>query len=206
MSASGRRDPPKSLHGDNVGNARTVSALEASQAEAPQAKPLDPETPAARLRVVVLGPAGSGKTTVGEKLARALGVPFFDADDHHSEAAVAKMQSGVGLTDADRGPWLTRLARLLEDAEATGAVLACSALKASYRETLRAGAADVTFVYLKVSPAELLSRLGARAEHFAGAALLQSQLATLEPPKSALTVSGEQAPDVIIQEILAALS
>src|SRR3954469_23946918 len=142
--------------------------------------------------VVVMGVAGSGKTTLGTALAVALGWHFVDADDHHSPASVAKMARGEPLDDADRRPWLDELRAIIDDALArdTGLVMACSALKASYRTRLtRASAADrVRFVYLAGPPELFRARLAGRPGHFMGPAMLDSQLATLEPPAEALTV------------------
>ena len=141
--------------------------------------------------IIVMGVAGSGKTTVGTALAVALGWRFVDADDHHSPASVAKMARGEPLDDADRRPWLDDLRAIIEEALARGdgLVLACSALKASYRARLApAGAGGrVRFVYLAGTP-ELHGRLAQRAGHFMKAAMLDSQLATLEAPADALAV------------------
>jgi gluconokinase len=135
-----------------------------------------------------MGVTGVGKTTIGRRLAAALGVPFLDADDFHDAAAKAKMHAGIPLTDADRAPWLDRLNRALHDHVGTGAVLACSALTAAYRRRLTAGLTGVKYVVLTGDPALLRARIDARHGHFAGADLLPSQLDTLDPPPDALTV------------------
>jgi gluconokinase len=142
--------------------------------------------------VVIMGVAGSGKTTVGSALAAALGWRFVDADDHHTPESIAKMARGEPLDDADRWPWLDRLRALIDDALATGRrlVLACSALKASYRARLAGGDAGrrVRFVYL-AGPLELFrERLAQRAGHFMKPAMLDSQFATLEVPGEAVAV------------------
>ena len=142
-------------------------------------------------RVVVLtGVAGAGKTTVGRALAARLGWAFADADDYHSAAANARMARGQGLTDADRAPWLDRLAALVGDRVRGGppTVLACSALKAAYRDRL--AGPGVAFAWLDVPPDVLAERLRRREGHVAGPDLLPSQLATLEPPAGALRLDG----------------
>ncbi len=136
-----------------------------------------------RQHIVVMGVAGCGKTTVGERLGRALGWPFAEGDRFHPPANVAKMAAGTPLTDADRWPWLATLAATLAAREAAGqsSVLACSALRRSYRDLLRGGARRVRFLHLDGTRAVLAARLGARPCHFFPPALLDSQLATLEP-------------------------
>jgi gluconokinase len=131
-----------------------------------------------------MGVAGTGKSTVGAALAHALGVAFVEGDAYHPARNVQRMAAGIPLTDADRSPWLNALAARLREAEATGAglVMACSALKRSYREVLRAGAASVTFIYLHGDRELLAARLARRHQHFMPASLLDSQLAALEPP------------------------
>jgi gluconokinase len=139
--------------------------------------------------VVLMGVCGCGKSTVGTMLAAALRWPFLDADDFHPPANVAKMRSGIPLSDDDRWPWLDRLAAEMSSIDSRGehAVLACSALKQVYRDRL-ATAGDVRFVYLKGDAATIEPRLAARAGHYMPAALLASQLATLEEPSDAVVV------------------
>jgi len=134
--------------------------------------------------IIVMGVSGSGKTTIGELLAQQLGRPFYDGDDYHSAANVAKMAAGHPLTDADRHDWLATLAQHLGDWEAAGgAVLACSALKEAYRQTLQAGEQlPLTWVFLDGSPELLEKRLEGRHDHYMKASMLDSQLATLEKP------------------------
>jgi gluconokinase len=153
--------------------------------------------------LIVMGVTASGKTTVGQQLAEVLGWPFYDGDDFHPEENVDKMRHGVPLTDADRTPWLERLHALIRDTlDRDGhAVIACSALRKSYRATLRGGLTDVRFVYLKVSRHVLQQRIDARRDHFMPPSLLDSQLRTLEEPADSLWIDGAQAPDAIVQEI-----
>jgi carbohydrate kinase (thermoresistant glucokinase family) len=140
------------------------------------------------MSVVVMGVSGSGKSTVGSLLAAKLDLPFVDGDDLHSEANKQKMAAGIPLDDVDRAPWLDAIAATLSGAPK---VVACSALKRRYRDRLCAGAPDVKFVYLAGSPKLLAERVSARAHEFMPPRLLESQLATLEPPGSdenALTI------------------
>jgi len=159
--------------------------------------------------VVLMGVSGSGKTTIGTLLAERAGVVFADADDYHPPANKEKMAAGHPLDDADREPWLEKLNRLLQvwSREGTGGVLACSALKAKYRETLSKGMPEGTvhFVLLDGSPELIASRLAAREHEYMNPALLQSQLKTLEPPGEgeALRVVNDRPPGVIVDEILA---
>jgi gluconokinase len=134
--------------------------------------------------VVVMGASGSGKSTVGALLAGRTGAAFVDADDLHPTANVAKMAAGVPLTDDDRLPWLAAVAAAAEARASTGqdVVVACSALRASYRDRLRAIAAPVTFVFLSAPREVLAARLAARVGHFMKGAMLDSQLAALEAP------------------------
>ena len=151
-----------------------------------------------------MGVAGSGKTTVGRALAAHLGWPFADADAHHDAEAVAKMARGEGLTDADRAPWLDRLRALIEQHLAQGEplVLACSALKRAYRERLARAGEPVRFVWLHAPPEVLAERLEAREGHFAGVALLESQLAALEPPTGALLVDARAGPGHAVASVV----
>src|SRR5271154_2729799 len=152
--------------------------------------------------VVLMGVAGSGKTTVGKLLASQLGWEFADGDDYHSAANVEKMRSGIPLTDADRAPWLETLRALINGwiAAGTNAVLACSALKELYRETLQVGP-EVRLVYLKGTPELLRQRLHARTGHYMTEGMLQSQLAALEEPENAVVVGVDQPPAEIVAAI-----
>ncbi|NMO16030.1 gluconokinase [Pyxidicoccus fallax] len=140
--------------------------------------------------VIVMGVSGAGKTTVGSSLAEALGWRFLDADDLHPVPNKVKMAQGVPLTDEDRWPWLWMLSGVIGEAlrQGDGLVVACSALKEAYRKVLEVDAARVRFVYLDASRELLASRLSQRHGHFMPPSLLDSQLATLEVPDSALRV------------------
>jgi gluconokinase len=131
-----------------------------------------------------MGVAGAGKSAVGSALAQALGVAYVEGDAYHPATNVQRMASGIPLTDADRLPWLYALAARLRDAAeaGTGLVMACSALKRSYRDVLRAGADRITFIYLQGERELLAARLAQRREHFMPPSMLESQLAALEPP------------------------
>jgi gluconokinase len=157
--------------------------------------------------VVLMGVSGSGKTTVGELLARRLGWPYLDADDYHPPANVEKMRAGTPLTDADRWPWLDRLNELLRQRQADGdnAVLGCSALKQIYRERLAQGLRNVRWVHLKGSFELIQSRLQVRKHRYMPASLLQSQFATLEDPADALTVDIGDTPEALARTIIAGL-
>jgi gluconokinase len=134
--------------------------------------------------VLVMGVSGSGKTTVGAALARRVGWPFLDADDMHPPANVAKMAAGVPLDDSDRLPWLKRIAEWIADRRSAGqaAVVGCSALKRAYRDRLRGADPDLVVVHLAGERDQLEARLAQRRGHFFPAALLDAQLADLEPP------------------------
>jgi gluconokinase len=140
--------------------------------------------------IIVMGVTGSGKTTVGERLAADLGWRFHDADDFHSPANKAKMHAGLPLTDEDRWPWLDAIHDALERdvADHVSAVVACSALREAYRQRLERGLPDVGLVLLDGDPAILASRLSHRTDHFMNPALLQSQIDTLERPSHAVIV------------------
>jgi gluconokinase len=141
----------------------------------------------AGVRVVVMGVAGCGKSAVGELIAAKLGLPLIEGDDFHPASNVSKMQRGVALTDDDRADWLHMLGLELAR-HGDGAVLTCSALKASYRDRLRAAATPLQFVYLQISEAESLRRVGQRAGHFYPPSLVASQFAALQDPSGELGV------------------
>ena len=156
--------------------------------------------------VVVMGVSGSGKSTTGAALARALGWPFVEGDDLHPPENVAKMAAGVPLTDDDRWPWLDRIVAELRALSQTrpDVVLACSALKARYRERL-ARAGDVRFVHLHGDRETIAARLAARQHRYMPATLLDSQLATLEPPADAIVVDIRDDVPTQVRNIVAAL-
>jgi gluconokinase len=143
--------------------------------------------------VVVMGVSGSGKTTVGLRLAGALGAQFVDGDDLHTDAARAKMKSGHPLTDDDRWPWLDRIGAKLATGERT--VIACSALRRVYRDRLRAATGPkLRFVYLEATPEDMGARVAGGVGHYMPASLVESQFAALEPPSGeadVITVSAD---------------
>ncbi|MDQ6754470.1 MAG: gluconokinase [Actinomycetota bacterium] len=128
-----------------------------------------------------MGVSGCGKSTIGALVAHELELPFIDGDSLHPLENVAKMATGIPLVDEDRWPWLARVGGDLAGAGAAGLVIACSALKRSYRDAIRARAPDTFFLHLEGPRAALEARLEGRSGHFMPAALLDSQLATLEP-------------------------
>ena len=153
-----------------------------------------------------MGVSGCGKTAVGQALAADLGWPFFDGDDFHPETNVAKMAAGTPLTDADRWPWLDRLASEMAAVNERGAnaVFACSALKQAYRDRFgRAG--DVRFVHLKGEAATIAARMAARSHRYMPPSLLASQFATLEEPEEAIVVDVRDAIPAQTARIRAAL-
>jgi len=150
-----------------------------------------------------MGVSGSGKSTVGALLARRLGYPFLDADEFHPPANVAKMASGRPLTDEDRWPWLDLLNRKLREHE--DVVLACSALKEAYRQRLQQGLADIRLVHLHGDIELVRRRMQERRHRYMPASLLDSQFATLEPPRDAIDVDVAQSPERCVEEIRAAL-
>ena len=160
--------------------------------------------------IVMMGVSGSGKTTVGGALAQRLGVPFRDADGFHPRANVEKMSAGIPLTDEDRWPWLDAIAAAIRSTPPSGGiVVSCSALRKVYRERiLRAAGRPVTFVHLDGTKEMIAPRMATRTGHFMPLSLLDSQLATLEPPTAdepAISVSIDQPPEAIIDTILSRL-
>ena len=158
--------------------------------------------------ILVMGVAGSGKSTVGRRVATALGWEFADADDFHSPENVAKMAAGIPLTDEDRVPWLDDLQRAVRQLESSGrsVVLACSALKASYRERICAASRQPTIVYLKADRALVLARMAQRRDHYMPTSLIDSQFAALEEPADALVLAAGLPPDQIVAAIRGRLS
>lgn len=166
--------------------------------------------------IIIMGVAGCGKTSIGRLLAGHLGCEFLDADDYHPPENVALMRQGIPLNDEQRSPWLARLAGLIDAAmhDRRGIVLACSALKHSYRRRLGVGRTDagrpvVRLVHLDGDVALLRERLEQRTGHFMPASLLASQCALLERPtedEEAITVGIAPSPEIIVKNIIAALS
>lgn len=152
-----------------------------------------------------MGVSGAGKTTVGRAIADRLGWAFVDADDYHDAASLEKMARGEGLTDADRGPWLDRLGALVRARLRGGlpTVVACSALKAGYRDRLGVGEQGVGLVWLDVPPDVLHDRLAARWGHVAGPRLLPSQLDALEPPTGGLRLDATAPVQALTEAVLA---
>jgi gluconokinase len=157
-----------------------------------------------------MGVSGSGKTTIGILLAQRTGTVFADADDYHPAANKEKMRAGIPLNDEDRQPWLEILNGLLRGwyQSGEGGVLACSALKESYRQTLEKGIPPnaIRFVWLDADKELLSERLAGRHHEYMNPKLLDSQLATLEPPKDALRVVNDRTPAEVVDEILQHIS
>jgi gluconokinase len=160
-----------------------------------------------KMVIILMGVSGVGKTTVGQALAQKLRWRFAEGDDFHSAANIAKMHAGIPLTDEDRAPWLQSLRNAINAWLACGenVVLACSALKASYRALLQVGP-DVRFVYLHAGFELIAKRLAARKGHYMNPDLLRSQFDTLEEPKDILTVDASLSPAHLLDKIRAALA
>jgi len=151
----------------------------------------------------IMGVSGCGKSTIGKLVAKEFDIPFFDGDDYHPEANVKKMAAGNPLNDRDRQSWLERLNELSIENKNKGVVIACSALKETYRGILKRLVENQTeFVYLKGTFEEISERLQQRQNHFMPAGLLQSQFDTLEVPVNAIEVSITKNPETIASEII----
>jgi carbohydrate kinase (thermoresistant glucokinase family) len=154
---------------------------------------------------VIMGVSGCGKSSIGEKLAAALGVPFIEGDAFHSQANVAKMSAGIPLTDEDRRDWLLNLRDKLATREG-GAVLSCSSLKRAYRDLLRSAGGDVRFAHLAGDRGLLLERVSNRPDHYMPPSLLDSQLSTLEPlqpDEAGVTLDIRDSQEQLVEHILA---
>lgn len=155
--------------------------------------------------ILVMGVAGSGKSTIGARLGDALGWDFYDGDRYHPPENIAKMTAGIPLDDADRLPWLKRLRGLIDAGLSAGRplVLACSALKSRYRALLLDGVENALVVHLAGDETLLAERLATRQAHFMKPGMLASQLSALEPPADALAVDVADPVDVIVARIVA---
>ncbi len=158
--------------------------------------------------ILIMGVSGSGKTTIGQMLAAQLDWNFQDADDLHSPANIDKMYQGIPLTDADRRPWLQSLRSLIARSIDTNAnlIIACSALKAAYRQDLAVGSDRVEFVYLRGSAELIQQRIEQRMGHFFNADLLKSQFADLQEPDDAIVIEIDRSPAEIVRQIATKLS
>jgi gluconokinase len=153
--------------------------------------------------VLLMGVAGSGKTTIGRLLASQLSWPYFEADDFHSAANKEKMGQGIPLTDEDRAPWLTSIRQRIDQCLSAGqsAVFTCSALKEKYRQVLMGGTSSVILVYLAGDPATIQARVDQREAHYMKAGMVRSQFAALEIPANALTIDINKSPEEIVANI-----
>lgn len=161
------------------------------------------------MTILLMGVSGSGKTTIGKILSDRLSLPFFDADDFHPPENLEKMKSGLPLTDADRKPWLVLLSGHLQQLEKQGgSILACSALKKSYRDLLFAelNPASSALIYLKGTYSKISERLQHRRNHYMPADLLNSQFEDLEEPEDAITVSICNSPEMIAELLVKSLA
>ncbi|MGW0858025.1 gluconokinase [Streptomyces sp. NPDC002690] len=158
--------------------------------------------------VVVMGVAGTGKTTIGPLLATALGVPYAEGDDFHPESNIAKMSAGTPLDDSDRWPWLDAIGQWAHSRAGLGGVVSSSALKRVYRDRLRGEAPDAVFLHLTGDRALIEGRMSARKNHFMPTALLDSQFATLQPleaDEAGVEVDVSGTPEEITERAVAAL-
>ncbi len=153
--------------------------------------------------ILVMGVSGCGKTTIGKQLAEQLKVPFLEGDDYHPESNISKMKSGEPLTDDDRMPWLQNLAKAAQQHEKDGFVMACSALKAKYRNVLKLLIdSELSIVFLDGKYETILKRMEARSGHFMPADLLKSQFEALELPQNAMRFEVTESPGIIIEGIM----
>jgi 6-phosphogluconate dehydrogenase len=160
------------------------------------------ETSLSHKVIFVMGVSGCGKTSIGQRLAAELGVPFIDADDHHPKVNIDKMSQGMPLTDEDRKPWLEELNKIARGTN-TGIIIACSALKEKYRILLMESIESKTiWIYLRGSFDLIYDRMNRRANHYMGANMLKSQFDALEEPNDAIIVNIEDHPDQIIKKLM----
>ena len=173
---------------------RTISFRPSATSNTPRSKPSI---------LVIMGVSGSGKTTIGQLLSTELNCSFIDGDDFHPPVNIKKMSSGEALTDEDRWPWLEILTDKIQEyiQQEQSMVLACSALKKSYREILCVDRELVQFIYLKGNYATIVRRMRSRENHFMTKSLLQSQFATLEEPRGAMVVDISPPPLKILKSI-----
>lgn len=157
---------------------------------------------------IIMGVSGSGKSTIGKLLSDRTGWNFYDADDFHPPANIAKMNKGVPLSDCDRQPWLTELKKLITNTlkDKQQGVLACSSLKSDYRKILSHNNSNVVFIYLQGNYNCIQARLQKRQGHFMNGGLLRSQFDTLEEPEDALVIDVSFEPEVIVEDILNKIS
>jgi gluconokinase len=157
--------------------------------------------------IILMGVSGSGKTTIGKRLAEELHWQFIDADQFHSLENIQKMSQGIPLTDSDRLPWLSTLHDFIQQQSKAkrNTVLACSALKSSYRQLLQAEDLSIQWIYLKGTAELLQQRVQARQGHYMSPELLSSQFEILEEPEGAIVIDIAQSPEAIVQEIKAQL-
>lgn len=152
---------------------------------------------------ILMGVAGSGKTTIGKRVSHELGVPFFEGDDFHPAENVAKMSSGIPLTDADRVPWIDALVAALNTKQSSDAVVACSALSRFVRERIRSGLNEpAKFIWLTAKPEIIEERLRTRGQHYMKAGMLASQFAALQVPHTAHQVSVEQPVEEVVAQVV----
>lgn len=152
---------------------------------------------------ILMGVAGSGKTTVGQRVAQEIGLPFYEGDEFHPAENVAKMSSGIPLDDTDRVPWIDAIVGALNAKQSTDAVVACSALSRFVRERIRSGLEEpAKFIWLSARPEVIEERLRNRGQHYMKAGMLASQLAALQVPQTAQQVSVEQPIDDVVARVI----
>lgn len=156
--------------------------------------------------ILIIGVSGCGKSTIASKLSAAIGIPYFDADDYHSRSNIEKMKMGRPLNDNDRSAWLSNLsAKLQEWEKEDGAILACSALKEKYRETLVQSLEKYSLVFLSGSYDLIFERMRKREGHFMSKEMLKSQFDALEVPTYGLHIDIENSPEEIVEKIKSGL-